>query len=213
MGAARAGRAADGPDGGGLRLCDSALQWQPADSIDRHGPTVTVTVQVQLELGGPRAATSDSESDGPSPVTDWAGVRVTDSDDHDSADASLGGNVSQRRSAGVLPQCGEAPGSPAGAARGQGGLSDWARSLFVRPGGGGVIRRSSIVATLEGKSLCITPFGLYPASLSGCGPAGLRKPKLFFLLVTTVPPDCADSERKQKCPHFLFFAGAFKTYP
>ncbi len=38
------------------------------------------------------------------------------------------------------------------------------------------IRRSSIVATLEGESLCITPFGLYPASrVSGRGPADLGK--------------------------------------
>jgi hypothetical protein len=46
---------------------------------------------------------------------------------------------------------------------------------------GGAIGRSSIVATLEGKSLCITPFGLYPASrISGRGPAGLGKPKLLL---------------------------------
>jgi hypothetical protein len=46
---------------------------------------------------------------------------------------------------------------------------------------GGAIGRSSIVATLEGKSLCITGFSLYPASrVSGRGPAGLGKPKLLL---------------------------------
>ncbi len=42
-----------------------------------------------------------------------------------------------------------------------------------QPRRGGAIRRSSIVATLEGKSLCIT---LYPASrVSGHGPEALGK--------------------------------------
>ena len=51
----------------------------------------------------------------------------------------------------------------------------------ARPQRGGAIGRSSIVATLEGKSLCITPFGLYPAGrVSGRGPAGLGKPKLLL---------------------------------
>ena len=57
----------------------------------------------------------------------------------------------------------------------------------ARPQRGGAIGRSSIVATLEGKSLSITPFGLYPAGrVSGRGPAGLGKPKL--LLVRTILP-------------------------
>jgi hypothetical protein len=42
------------------------------------------------------------------------------------------------------------------------------------PRRGGAIGQSSIVATLEGKSLCLTPFSLYLASrVSGRGPAGL----------------------------------------
>ena len=46
---------------------------------------------------------------------------------------------------------------------------------------GGAIGRSSIVATLEGKSHCITPFGLYPVSrVSGHGPAGLGNSKLLL---------------------------------
>ncbi len=37
------------------------------------------------------------------------------------------------------------------------------------------------MATLEGKSQCTTPFGLYPASrVSGRGPAGLGKSKLLL---------------------------------
>ena len=53
----------------------------------------------------------------------------------------------------------------------------------ARPQRGGAIGRSSIVAPLEGKSLCITPFGLYPAGrVSGRGPAGLGKPKLLLRL-------------------------------
>ncbi len=50
-----------------------------------------------------------------------------------------------------------------------------------RRGGARMIGRSSIMATLEGKSHCITPFGLYPASrVSGRGPAGLGKTKLLL---------------------------------
>jgi hypothetical protein len=49
------------------------------------------------------------------------------------------------------------------------------------PRRGGAIGRSSIVATLEGKSHCITPLGLYPASrVSGHGPAGLGNSKLLL---------------------------------
>ena len=47
---------------------------------------------------------------------------------------------------------------------------------------GDAIGRSSIVATLEGKSHCITPFGLYLASRgSGHGPAGLGNCKLLLV--------------------------------
>ncbi len=52
------------------------------------------------------------------------------------------------------------------------------------PRRGGAIGRSSSVATLEGKSLCITGFSLYPASrVSGRGPAGLGKPKLLLMFI------------------------------
>ncbi len=54
------------------------------------------------------------------------------------------------------------------------------RGEAAPPRRGGAIGRSSIVATLEGKSLCIAPFGCYPASrVSGRGPAGLGKSKLL----------------------------------
>jgi hypothetical protein len=53
------------------------------------------------------------------------------------------------------------------------------------PRRGGAIGRSSIVATLEGKSHFITPLDLYPASRagvseSGHGPAGLGNSKLLL---------------------------------
>ncbi len=49
------------------------------------------------------------------------------------------------------------------------------------PRRGSAIGRSSIVTTLERKSHCITPFGLYPASrVSGHDQAGLGKSKLLL---------------------------------
>ncbi len=58
------------------------------------------------------------------------------------------------------------------------------------PRRGSAIGRSSIVATLEGKSHCITPLGLYPAScgVSGHGPAGRGLGNSKLLLPTGQTP-------------------------